>query len=174
MRNTINTYASANGDGTATFNIPYGNIFFTSGNVTHAYNFRQQLDFDKTFGGIHEVTALFGTETRENKNNFDNRTLYNYDPDLLTYSLIDQAALSTMGSIWGWGSFGTGNVAYINELTNRYVSFYGNAAYTYDGKYTVTGSIRWDKTNLFATGSKYQKRPIWSVGAAWNEIHARY
>lgn len=168
VRNTINTYASANGDGTATFNIPYGNIFFTTANVTHAYNFRQQLDFNKTFGGIHEVTALFGTETRENKNNFDNRTLYNYDPDLLTYSLIDQAALSTMGSIWGWGSFGTGNVAYINELTNRYVSFYGNAAYTYDGKYTVTGSIRWDKTNLFATGSKYQKRPIWSVGAAWN------
>lgn len=168
VRNTINTYASANGDGTATFNIPYGNIFFTSANVTHAYNFRQQLDFNKTFGGVHEVTALFGTETRENKNNYDNRTLYNYDPDLLTYSLIDQASLSTMGSIWGWGSFGINNTAYIRELTNRYVSFYGNAAYTYDGKYTVTGSIRWDKTNLFATGSKYQKRPIWSVGAAWN------
>ncbi len=32
----------------------------------------------------------------------------------------------------------------------------------------VTGSIRWDRTNLFATGSKYQKKPIWSVGAAWN------
>ena len=63
VRNTINTYASANGDGTATFNIPYGNIFFTSSNVTHAYNFRQQLDFDKTFGSIHEVTALIGTET---------------------------------------------------------------------------------------------------------------
>ena len=139
-----------------------------------AYNFRQQLDFNKTFGGIHEVTALFGTETRENKNNYDNRTLYNYDPDLLTYSLIDQAALSTMGSIWGWGSFGTSNAAYIRELTNRYVSFYGNAAYTYDGKYTVTGSIRWDKTNLFATGSRYQKRPIWSVGAAWNVNHEKF
>lgn len=32
----------------------------------------------------------------------------------------------------------------------------------------VSGSIRWDKTNLFSTGSKYQKRPIWSVGAGWN------
>ena len=73
-----------------------------------------------------------------------------------------------MGSIWGWGSFGISNTTYIRELTNRYVSFYSNAAYTYDGKYTVTGSIRWDKTNLFATGSKNQKRPIWSVGGAWN------
>lgn len=32
----------------------------------------------------------------------------------------------------------------------------------------VTGSIRWDRTNLFATGSKFQKKPIWSVGAGWN------
>ena len=120
VRNTINTYASSNGDGTATFNIPYGNIYFTSNNITRAYNFRQQLDFNKTFADKHEVTVLIGTETRENKK------------------------------------------------VNRYVSFYGNAAYTYDGRYTVSGSIRWDKTNLFSTGSKYQKRPIWSVGAGWN------
>ena len=159
---------SANGDGTATFNIPYGNIYFTSNNITRAYNFRQQLDFNKTFAGKHEVTALVGTETRENKNNYENRTLYNYDPDLMTYSLIDQVGLSSMGSIWGWGSFTNQNTAYLLELVNRYVSFYGNAAYTYDGRYTVTGSIRWDKTNLFSTGSKYQKRPIWSVGASWN------
>lgn len=168
VRNTVNTYASANGDGTATFNIPYGNIYFTSNNITRAYNFRQQLDFNKTFAGKHEVTALVGTETRENKNNYENRTLYNYDPDLMTYSLIDQVGLSSMGSIWGWGSFTTQNTAYLLELINRYVSFYGNAAYTYDDRYTVTGSIRWDKTNLFSTGSKYQKRPIWSVGASWN------
>lgn len=32
----------------------------------------------------------------------------------------------------------------------------------------LTGSIRWDKTNLFATGSRFQKKPIWSVGAGWN------
>lgn len=69
VRNTVNTYASANGDGTATFNIPYGNIYFTSNNITRAYNFRQQLDFNKTFADKHEVTALVGTETRENKNN---------------------------------------------------------------------------------------------------------
>ena len=168
VRNTVNTYASSNGDGTATFNIPYGNIYFTSNNITRAYNFRQQLDFNKTFAGKHEVTALVGTETRENKNNYENRTLYKYDPDLMTYSLIDQAALSSMGRIWGWGSFTNHNAAYLLELVNRYVSFYGNAAYTYDGRYTVSGSIRWDKTNLFSTGSKYQKRPIWSVGASWN------
>ena len=167
VRNTINSYATSE-NGKTVFNLPYGNIYYTSANTTHAYNFRQQLDFDKTFGGVHAVTALIGSETRENKNDFNNRTLYNYDPDLLSYTLIDQATLSGIYGLWGWASFSQQNAAYVRQLINRYVSFYGNAAYTYDDKYSVTGSIRWDKTNLFATGSKYQKRPIWSVGASWN------
>lgn len=167
VRNRVNNFATAGTDGTV-FNLPYGNIYFTESNTTHAYNFRQQLDFHKTFADKHDVTALFGTETRENKMDYASQTLYNYDPDLLTYTLIDANKLSTLASLWGWASFTQFDNAYIRQLVNRYVSFYGNAAYTYDGKYTVTGSIRWDKTNLFATGSRFQKKPIWSVGAGWN------
>ena len=72
------------------------------------------------------------------------------------------------GVLGNYVSFNKNDISNIYELVNRFVSFYGNAAYTYDGKYMVTGSIRWDRTNLFATGSKYQKKPIWSVGAGWN------
>lgn len=168
VRNKVNTFSTSNNDGTSTFALPYGNIFFTSSNTTHAYNFRQQLDFNKTFADVHDVTMILGTETRENKLEYNDRTLYNYDPQLLTYSLIDAGALSNFRGQWGYASFGQQNFAYIRELINRYVSVYSNAAYTYDGKYMVSGSIRWDKTNLFSTGSKYQKRPIWSVGAGWN------
>ena len=49
----------------------------------------------------------------------------------------------------GYASFGQQNFAYIRELINRYVSVYSNAAYTYDGKYMVSGSIRWDKPICF-------------------------
>lgn len=167
VRNRVNTFASAGTDGTV-FNLPYGNIYFTEANTTHAYNFRQQLDFQKTFAGKHDVTAIFGTETRENKMDYASQTLYNYNPDLLTYTLIDANRLSTTSGVWGWASFTQNDNAYIRQLVNRYVSIYGNAAYTYDGRYTLTGSIRWDKTNLFATGSKYQRRPIWSTGVSWN------
>ena len=89
---------------------------------------------------------------------------------LLTYDLIDERVLSNTytGVLGNYVSFNKNDISNIYELVNRFVSFYGNAAYTYDGKYMVTGSIRWDRTNLFATGSKYQKKPIWSVGAGWN------
>lgn len=126
------------------------------------------MDFNKTIAGKHDITMILGTETRENKMEYNDRTLYNYDPQLLTYSMINAGQLSNFNGQWGYASFSQQKFAYIRELVNRYVSVYSNAAYTYDGKYMVSGSIRWDKTNLFSTGSKYQKRPIWSVGAGWN------
>lgn len=169
VRNRVNSFASADPAGKVIFNLPYGNIFSTERNRSRAYNFRQQLDFDRTFADVHEVTAIAGMEVRENKIEFTQNTLYDYDPDLLTFGFVDAQTLSRFyGGLWGWGSYGKNDVAMLQELVNRYVSFYGNAAYTFDGKYTLTGSIRWDRTNLFATSSRYQKKPIWSVGAGWN------
>ena len=70
-------------------------IFIQRGtNSIRAYNFRQQLDFNKTFAEKHDVTALFGMEVRENKTEYNNRKYYNYDPALLTYDLIDERVLS--------------------------------------------------------------------------------
>ncbi|WP_356910073.1 hypothetical protein, partial [uncultured Muribaculum sp.] len=41
-------------------------------------------------------------------------------------------------------------------------------SYSLDDKYNVTGSLRWDRSNLWGTSSKFQNKPIWSVGASWN------
>lgn len=168
VRNKVNSFATAGDDGKAVFNLPYGHIFSTLRNSNRAYNFRQQLDFNKTVAEKHDITALVGMEVRESKNEFNSQWLYNYDPDLLTYDLVDAQRLSSVRGLWGWASFSTYDVARIQELVNRFVSFYANAAYTFDKKYMLTGSIRWDRANLFGTSSKYQKKPIWSVGAAWN------
>lgn len=60
------------------------------------------------------------------------------------------------------------SIASSRELLNRFASFYSNASYTYNDKYVLSGSIRWDKSNLWGTNSKYQNKPLWSVGASWN------
>lgn len=166
VRNKVNTFATVGSDGETVFNLPYGNIYKSSSTASNAYNFRQQLDFNKSFGK-HEITALAGMEIRENKLRYQANTLYNYDPDLLTYTLVDANALTSISGLWGWGYFSTSDMTSISELVNRYVSMYANAAYTYAKRYSFTGSIRWDRTNLFSTSSEYQKKPIWSVGGAW-------
>ena len=48
------------------------------------------------------------------------------------------------------------------------LSLYANAAYTYDKKYTISGSVRRDASNLFGLKTNDQWNPFWSAGLAWN------
>jgi TonB-linked SusC/RagA family outer membrane protein len=167
VRSRVNNMASRVNNATV-FNIPYGNIYNPIDFYPSAYTARQQLDFNKTFGGRHQVTAMLGHEVRENKHEFASNTLYNYDLDILSFTLIDAASLAKgVSPFWG-GRFATPDMAHRREVTDRFISFYGNAAYAYDDKYMFTGSLRWDRSNLWGTASKYQNKPIWSTGVAWN------
>ena len=51
--------------------------------------------------------------------------------------------------------------------TDRYFSAYGNMAYTYNGKYTLSGSARTDASNLITDDPKYRYSPFWSAGLGW-------
>jgi TonB-linked SusC/RagA family outer membrane protein len=171
VRSLVNSFASYDYvENETVFNLPYGNIYTTNTNATNAYNFRQQLDFNKSFNEKHEVTAIAGFEVRNNKVAYNTQSLYNYDPEMLSYSNFNTAELANKYyyGVWGSGYLGNSDIAWQRELVNRYVSLYGNAAYTYNKKYTMTGSLRWDRSNLWGTDSKYQNKPTWSAGAVWN------
>ena len=169
VRNLVGQYASDDyGTGEATLNVPLGNIFFRANQTSKAYTFRQQLNYENTFAGKHNLVALLGHEVRKTVIDYDNNTLYNYDPDMLTFSLVDQNVLyNTYGLMGGYG-LNPSDFASLRNIDNRFVSLFANAAYTYDNKYMFSASIRWDRSNLWGTGSKYQNKPIWSVGAGWN------
>ena len=168
VRNKINNFASTPDGVSTTYNLPYGDIYAKETNNQRAYNFRNQLDFNKLFAGVHDVTAIAGMEMRHNKTRYESMTLYGYDDDLNSWSVVDQSAIQSFsGAIFSRPWISSADFASINELTNRFISFYANAAYAYDNRYMLNGSIRTDRTNLYGTGSKYQGKPIWSVGAAW-------
>lgn len=54
-----------------------------------------------------------------------------------------------------------------SENVLRYVSYYGNLAYTFRNKYSINGSARIDQSNLFGTDVNSQYKPIGSVGLSW-------
>lgn len=169
VRNMVNSFATKVANGPVTFNLPYGNINYDQDQFTSSYNFRQQFNIDKTFGDKHNLTAIVGTEIRNAKLEFEDQYLYNYDPNVLTFDLINAKSLGLLqGPILGGGNFSSSNIASQRENVNRFVSIYANAGYAYDSKYLLTGSLRWDRSNLWGTNSKYQNKPLWSVGAGWN------
>ncbi len=170
VRNRVNSFATGNATtGAVTYNLPYGNIYAVNNQFYNAYTFRQQLNFDKKFGD-HSITAIAGTETRHNKIQQEGRTLYNYDPETLSFSMVNGQQLASAGGYLIGGSFLGSDLATDRERVNRFFSLYANAAYAYKEKYLLNASIRWDRSNLWATSSEYQSKPIWSTGIGWN-IH---
>src|SRR5690606_851253 len=55
----------------------------------------------------------------------------------------------------------------IRGIDDRFLSQYGNIAYSYKERYDVTGSIRLDQTNLFGRTADYRELPQWSVGLGY-------
>ena len=152
----------------AVYNLPYGDIIKNTEQITNAYNFRQQLNFNKTFNEKHDVSAIAGMEIRHTKLQFNTNTRYGYDAQTLGFAPVNQAdLLKVYGSVFG-GSMIQDDFSLEKELLNRYVSVYGTGGYTYDKKYSVSGSLRWDRSNLWGTDSEYQNKPTWSAGAGWN------
>ncbi|MEE9348838.1 MAG: TonB-dependent receptor, partial [Flavobacteriaceae bacterium] len=124
---------------------------------------------NKEFNEVHHVTALAGVEIRENEFNGIYSELYGYDDKSLANTPVDWHTLSQgqPGSLHPFIRSRKSPLERNSEVTNRYFSFYTNAAYTYNRKYSLTGSVRIDQTNLFGTDPKYQYRPLWSVGGSW-------
>lgn len=169
VRSMVNGIATVSATNKAVYSLPYGNIMYNENQYSNGYNFRQQLDFNKTLAEKHELTILLGSEVRHSKLEYADNTYYNYDTDMLSYTPVDQKTLlSTYGTILGGTYLSANNFAVQRELVNRFVSLYSNFGYSYNSKYLVTGSIRWDRSNLWGTDKKYQNKPTWSVGAGWN------
>jgi hypothetical protein len=53
------------------------------------------------------------------------------------------------------------------ETYDRYFSLYANASYTFNNKYTVSGSYRVDASNLISSDASIRYSPFWSVGGSW-------
>ncbi|MEH0153865.1 TonB-dependent receptor [Limibacter armeniacum] len=106
------------------------------------------LNFDKTFGGVHEVSGILGYEYQEN-----NRSLTSMEgtqfPDGL--SNMDQAA--QISSIGG------------SKTSYKYLSYLSQVAYNYDGKYYASASFRRDGSSKFSKENQYGN--FWSVGGSW-------
>ena len=165
-RNLINQYSQINqAAGTVKYIVPKGGILDQSANQLIAQSFRAQLNFNKAWGK-HEATALAGAELRDQSLNGTTNRTFGYDPELITYQNTD-LTISYPSIVNGARSF-IPDMSGFTGTTNRFVSAFFNGAYTYDGKYVISGSARRDASNLFGVNANDKWNLLWSVGGAWN------
>ncbi len=160
----------------ATHHIPDGGVKQSATNQASHYTFRGQTRYNRDFGP-HQIDVLAGMEYRENHTSGDSYLVYGYSPETLNNSTIaaDWAWISTpytgvLGTDYAGyeGSFLPRQSSKFKDVLHRFYSIYFTGNYVYDHRYSVSGSYRVDKCDLFGADPKFRGRPLWSVGASWN------
>ncbi len=164
-RNMINLFTQVNRTtGQVKYIVPVGAMLSTNNGKQQVHNARAQLGWNKETGH-HQLTAIAGTELRNTESKSHQFMTYGYDPAFTTTGTVDP--INPYPNFFGANSF-IGYTPSFSERLNRFVSFFGNVAYTFKGRYVLSGSARRDASNLFGLKTNDKWNPLWSVGSAWH------
>ena len=166
-RDLINTFTQVDAEGNLTQAIPEGGILDLSNRESSSYNLRGQLRYEGSLGEDHRISALAGYEVRDLNTETTDHRYYGYDDELAISSYVDYAGFYSRYN-YPLYSNQIPYMDYLSSLTDRFVSYYANAAYTYDNRYTVSLSGRKDMSNLFGVDANQRGVPLWSAGLSWN------
>ncbi|MDN3548916.1 SusC/RagA family TonB-linked outer membrane protein [Mucilaginibacter aquaedulcis] len=165
-RNVINQYTQTNADGTLSLPVPLGGIMNTSDTRLLSNSIRAQLNYNGSWGR-HQLSALAGYEYRnvrtENRAGRD----YGYNADTESGLPVDYV---TSFPLSNYGYFFNAQIPYQNNYqTDRIynLSYFTNAAYTFDKRYSLSASARKDESNLFGVNANQKGVPLYSFGGAW-------
>ncbi|MBA3648901.1 MAG: TonB-dependent receptor [Chitinophagales bacterium] len=124
----------------------------TNTNINFIWN--NTLSYNKTFNGIHNVTAILGTEAISNTNHIHGGSDHNF-PDQI-------------GSLLFLGNGLNINSQNVFEGEQQWALFsiFGNANYSYNNIYLLSFNIRRDGSSRFSPANRYGT--FFSGSAGWN------
>ncbi|HWV70637.1 MAG TPA: SusC/RagA family TonB-linked outer membrane protein [Pseudosphingobacterium sp.] len=162
----INRATTINSAGQLVYGLPIGGKLITNNGSTRSYNLRGQVNVNKNWNDKHELAAVLGNEIREVFNKTSGETRYGYNKEINAFTQVDPNGnyLDITGNRPAIGATSLPIV----EKTTRTLSYYSTASYTYDSKYTVSASARFDDLNLLGVERRKRAIPLWSVGLSWN------
>ena len=146
-------------------------------------------------GGIYDLTEYSLTSA-------DLRATISYNADLGKTGdhILNLFAGSELNStdrqqIWfrGWGyQYSNGGIPYVDyrlfkqsqeEGTDYYsnsfqylrnLAFFGMATYSYKGRYTINGTLRYEGSNMLGKSRQARWLPTWNVSGSWNAHEERW
>lgn len=163
-RNMINRFTQLSNN-VLSFPVAKGSIIDRSSVGLEGHNLRTQLNYRHRWLE-HELTAIGGWEMKDLTSAGNSYRLYGYDEEHITSAKTDYvntyAQYNNASSRLAIPNMDSGF-----DYTDRYLSWYSNAAYTFKEKYSLNASARLDQSNLFGVKTNQKGVPLWSAGLAW-------
>ena len=143
--------------------LPLGGFYNTDNYRMLNYDIRYSLNYNKTWDGahMHELNALAGMQIKYTDRRITSSTQPGYqykmggvvynDPNFYKMMADRQTPLYSA-----------------TEQFDRFVAMYANADYSFDRKYSLSATIRYDGSNNLGKSTAKRWLPTWNFGAKWN------
>ena len=141
--------------------LPKGGFYRETKYKMNSWDFRATASYNDVYANDHIVNVFGGMEV----NNTDrSRSYFNgvgmqYDMGFLgdyDYRYFKQA--SEENSLYYW----------LSNSYGREVSFFGTATYSWKGRYTLNGTVRYEGSSRLGKARSARWLPTWNVSGAWN------
>ncbi|MNK02887.1 TonB-dependent Receptor Plug Domain protein [compost metagenome] len=172
-RNLINSFTQING-AILSYPIPKGGILDLGNREINSGNLRTQLNYADQISTDHELNGIAGYEIQDVHTIGNRNRLYGYNDVNALNKPVDYLTAYTQSNST---SGGTATIPFIdtqNDLSDRYISYYANASYTYKKLYTISASGRLDRSNIFGVNTNQKGVPLYSSGIAWNLSNEKF
>lgn len=141
--------------------LPVGGFFRETKYNMNSYDFRATLSYNDVYNDIHIFNYFGGMELNatDRSQTWFNGAGLQYDMGMLPsfdYLFFKQSKEEN-------SSYFT-----VSETRSRDVAFFSTATYSYNGKYTLNGTIRYEGSNKLGKSRASRWLPTWNVSAAWN------
>ncbi|MFT3680470.1 MAG: SusC/RagA family TonB-linked outer membrane protein [Ferruginibacter sp.] len=141
--------------------LPYGGFYNISQDYFVNYDIRNSITYNNTFGDKHNINVLVGQQVKytDRQNYYAIHPGYQYEnggvanPVYQYYKKTIEANFSTFG---------------MGKTYDRFAAFYLNTQYTFDKKYNIYGTVRYDGSNKLGSSKTARWLPTWSFGGSWN------
>lgn len=140
---------------------PRGGIYTKTDYQLTSYYVRNSFQYDAIYNDTHEVSALFGQEVRfvdRKRNSFTGFGLQ-YDRGYVPFTnpRILEKLISDGKDYFS-----------LSEEKERTVAFYAKTSYTYDNRYTLSATGRYDGSNRQGRTSASRWLPTGTISGKWN------
>jgi len=141
--------------------LPYGGFYNINQDYFVNYDIRNSINYTNTFNEKHSINILLGQQVKytDRQDYFAIHPGYQYDnggvanPVYQYYKKTIEANFPTFG---------------MGKTYDRFAAFYLNGQYTFDKRYNVYGTVRYDGSNKLGSSETARWLPTWSFGGSWN------
>mgnify|MGYP000391260557 CR=1 FL=1 len=148
--------------------LPYGGIINRTDDRMFGYDFRATAQYNDVFGeDTHIVNAYGGMEINsvERHNTWFRGWGMQYE----------------LGETPSWAyevfkkSLEQGEDYYtLSNTHERSAAFFANGTYSYKGRYTINGTVRYEGTNRLGKSRAVRWLPTWNVSGSWNMLEEEF